>query len=172
MKHITQQPLFSFCNWSSLVFLHSTSALLFANVAKASAEKKLQRHVGTSALRSHLKNKYSTEWGKHLCSIHKIFGSAGGSSASAHVRVHRHAGGHTHPLKSGNEFLASSFRQEWHFFLPQLCNSVVIQQVEKRFFVHQFVFGIKNIHNCYCSWWVQNFKFQNVILFQMIQILS
>lgn len=69
--------LFPFYNWC-LVFLFSTPTLFFFNVAKASTEKKLQRHMGTSALRSHLKNKYATEWRKHLCSIHEIISSAVG----------------------------------------------------------------------------------------------
>jgi hypothetical protein len=34
--------------------------------------------MGTSALRSHLKNKYATEWGKHLCSVLEIISSAAG----------------------------------------------------------------------------------------------
>lgn len=69
--------LFSFYNWPSLVFLLST-AIHFFNVAKASTGKKLQRHMGTSALRNHLKNKYTTEWRKHLCSVHEIISSAVG----------------------------------------------------------------------------------------------
>lgn len=43
--------------------------------------------MGTSALRSHLKNKYATEWGKHLCSVHEIISSPVGKQQRTHVHT-------------------------------------------------------------------------------------
>lgn len=93
-KKVKQLLLFMFhlLQYSDSISVASSphQPIIFSSAVKAPTEKKFQRHMGASALRSHMKNKDATEQEKQLCSVQDIACRATGKNE-------RHTNTQSHP---------------------------------------------------------------------------